>query len=140
MTSTDSPQAQTRAPGASLYVLYVAAIAACLLGNLLIRMSQRAGWMPEWAHILLGIVAALPLGVAAVWFWRLLRRELDEMLQRIVLEGMAFALIVYVPLAALYVNLKTAGAWTPRLDPPDILLLPAILVAIGIALAWRRCQ
>lgn len=140
MTTTDPPRTQAPAPGTSLYGLYVGALLVCLLGNLLIRMSQRAGWMPEWAHILLGILAAVPLGLAAVLFWRLLRRELDEMLQRIVLEGMAFALIVYVPLAALYVNLKTAGAWTPRLDPPDVLFLPAILVAIGIALAWRRYQ
>jgi hypothetical protein len=56
------------------------------------------------------------------------------------LEGMAFALVLYIPLAALYVNLKTAGAWTPRLDPPDILLAPAVLVAVGVALAWRRYQ
>jgi hypothetical protein len=60
------------------------------------------------------------------------------MLQRIVLEGLAFALIVYVPLAALYVNLRTAGAWVPRLDAPDILMTPALLVAVGIAIArWR---
>ena len=60
------------------------------------------------------------------------------MLQRIVLEGMAFALVVYLPLAALYLNLRTAGAWTPRLDPPDLLMTPALLVAVGIMLAWRR--
>jgi hypothetical protein len=51
---------------------------------------------------------------------------------------MAFALVVYLPLAALYVNLRTAGAWTPRLDPPDILMTPALLVAVGIIIAWRR--
>lgn len=68
----------------------------------------------------------------------MLRDDRDEMLQRIVLEGMAMALTVYVPLAALYVNLRTAGAWTPRLDPPDILLAPALLVAVGIAVAARR--
>ena len=80
----------------------------------------------------------VPLVVAATLFWRLLRRDLDELLQRIVLEGMAFALIVWVPLAALYVNLRAAGAWAPRLDAPDIVLTPALLVAIGIAIArWR---
>jgi hypothetical protein len=78
--------------------------------------------------------------VAAVMFWRLLRRNLDEMLQRIVLEGLAFAVIVYVPLTALYLNLRTAGVWMPRLDPPDILMAPALLVAVGIALASRRYQ
>ena len=30
--------------------------------------------------------------------------------------------------------------WAPRLDPPDIVLIPAVLVAIGIALARRRYQ
>jgi hypothetical protein len=76
-----------------------------------------------------------------VLFWRMLRSDLDEMLQRIVLEGLAFALVVYVPLAALYVNLSTTtGIWTPRLDPPDILMTPALLAAIGIAIAWRRVQ
>jgi hypothetical protein len=62
------------------------------------------------------------------------------MLQRIVLEGLAFALVVYVPLAALYVNMRTAGAWAPRLDAPDIVLAPAVLVAIGIAIARRRYE
>ena len=138
--SASEPQTPSRAPGASLYGLYVLALAACLLGNLLIRMSQQAGWLTYWTHIVLAVLAATPLAVAAVLFWRLLSRELDEMLQKIVLEGLAFALIVYVPLAALYVNLRTAGAWTPRLDPPDILLAPALLVAIGIAIAWRRYQ
>jgi hypothetical protein len=84
------------------------------------------------------VLAASPLLVAAALFWRLLRRDLDEMLQRVVLEGLAFALVVYVPLAALYVNLRTAGAWVPRLDPPDFLMMPALLVAIGIGVArWR---
>ena len=65
---------------------------------------------------------------------------LDDGRFDIVLEGLAFAVIVYVPLTALYVNLRTAGVWMPRLDPPDILMAPALLVAIGIALAYRRYQ
>jgi len=136
----DGGRAGTSTPGARLYGLYVGSLAVCLLGNLLIRMSAEAGWLPRWGQVLLGILAATPLAVAAVLFWRLLRRELDEMLQRIVLEGLAFALVVYVPLAALYVNLRTAGAWVPRLDPPDILLAPAVLAAIGFALARRRFE
>ena len=128
-------------PGASLYRLYVGALATCLIGNLLIRVGARGGWLPPWGELAIAIAAAAPLVVAAVLFWRLLGRDLDEMLQRIVLEGLAFALVVYVPLAALYVNLSTAsGAWTPRLDLPDILLAPALLAAIGIAVAWRRVQ
>ena len=84
------------------------------------------------------MAVTLPLVLAAVLFWRLLSRDLDEMLQRIVLEGMAFALIVYLPLTALYVNLQVAGVAVPRLDPPDLLLGPAVLVAIGIAIAAGR--
>jgi hypothetical protein len=126
------------ASGSTLYGLYVVPLTVCLGGNLLIRIGDRGGWLPSWERTALAILAAAPLAVAAVLFWRLLRRELDEMLQRVVLEGMAFALIVYVPLAALYVNLRTAGARVPQLDPPDILFLPALLVAIGIEISRRR--
>lgn len=128
------------APGSSLYRLYLLALAVCIAGNLLIRIGTRAGWLPPWAQVALAIASALPLVLAAGVFWRLLRRDLDEMLQKIVLEGLAFALTAYVPLAALYVNLRIAGVWTPRLDPPDILLAPALLVAIGIAIARRRYE
>ena len=128
-------------PGGSLYRLYLLALATCLGGNLFIRVAAEAGWLPRWGGLLLALAAAVPLVIAAVLFWRLLRRDLDELLQRIVLEGLAFAFTVYVPLAALYVNLSTApGIWTPRLDPPDILMTPALLAAIGIAFAWRRVQ
>ena len=120
--------------------MYLLALTASGVGNLLIRVGAEAGWLPSAWQVVLAVVASAPLVVAAMLFWRLLRRELDEMLQRIVLEGLAFALIVYVPLAALYVNLRTAGAWSPRLDPPDILLAPAVLVALGIALARRHYE
>lgn len=128
----------TRPQGTTLYGIYVLSIGASLAGNLLVRIGAEAGWLPAWGGIALATAASLPLVATAVLFWKLLRSELDEMLQRIVLEGMAFALAVYLPLAALYVNLRTAGAWTPRLDPPDILMTPALLVAVGIILAWRR--
>lgn len=128
-------------PGASLYRLYLAALATCLVGNLLIRLGAEAGWLPRWGAVSLAVAAAAPLALAAILFWRMLRRDLDEMFQRIVLEGLAFALVVYVPLAALYVNLRTvSGIWTPRLDPPDLLLTPALLAAVGMALSWRRLQ
>ena len=122
----------------ALYGVFVLGVAVCLVGNLAIRMAQQGQWLPQGALISIGILAALPLIVAAMLFGRMLRQNLDEMLQRIVLEGMAIGLIIYVPLAGLYVNLRTAGVWTPRLDPPDILMTPAILVAIGIAFSIRR--
>ena len=138
--TTHATERRTTTPGATLYGIYVLAIASALIGNLMIRLGAEAGWLGGSGRIALGVVAVVPLIVAAVMFWRLLRGDLDEMLQRIVLEGMAFALTVYVPLAALFMNLRTAGAWVPRLDPPDLLFAPALLVAIGIFLSWRRLQ
>ena len=129
-----------RTAGGTLYGLYVVALAATLLGNLLIRLGARAGWLPQGGQVALGIVAAVPLMVAAVWFWRLLRGDLDEMLQRVVLEGMAFALTAFVPLAALYLNLRTAGVAVPNLQAADVLMAPALLVAVGIAFARARYQ
>lgn len=138
MTRSNPTPLESAPPGASMYGLYVAALTATLVGNLAIRLGTRAGWLPAWGQVVLAVVAAAPLCVLALLFWRLLRKELDEMLQRIVLEGLAFALVLHVPLSALYVNLRTAGAWTPRLDPPDIVMAPALLVLIGLALAHRR--
>jgi len=136
--SPAAPDSPRHPPGAALFRLYVLALAACLLGNLITRLGARAGWLPPSGQAALGVLSALPLAWAAFRFWRLLRRDLDEMMQLIVLEGLAFALTVYIPLAALYVNLRTAGVWTPRLDPPDLLLTPAVLLAIGVAVASRR--
>jgi hypothetical protein len=125
--------------GTTLYGMYIGGLASAALGNLAIRLGTEAGWLPPAGRTVLGVVSILPLVVAALFFWRMLRRDLDEMLQRIVLEGMAMALIVYLPLTALYTNLTTAGAgFLPRLDPPDILFAPALLVALGIAIAARR--
>jgi hypothetical protein len=139
MTSTQTVRADTL-PGSTLYGLYVMAIAATLLGNLLIRIGAEAGWLPPAGQVGMALASAAPLAVAALFFWKLLRGDLDEMFQRIVLEGLAFALVIYVPIAAVYVNLRTAGVWMPRLDPPDIIMTPALLVAIGVLLARRRLQ
>lgn len=127
-------------PGSTLYGIYVVSLIACLGGNLLIRIGAEAGWFGAGSQAVIAVLTCVPLALAAVWFWRLLRRDLDEMLQRVVLEGMGAALLLYFPIAALYVNLRTAGVWVPRLDAPDILLTPALLVAAGIAVAWKRYQ
>src|SRR5215212_9294514 len=126
--------------GSQLYGLYVAAIATALVGNLLIRIAERAGWPGPAGRAGLAAAAVVPLIIGAAIFWRWLRRDLDEMVQRIVLEGLAFAFLIYLPLAALLVNLRTAGTWVPHVDPADVLLTPGLLVAIGILLAWRRVQ
>lgn len=136
--STRHPERDASATAGATFGFYVVALAICLVGNLAIRMGERGGWLPREAQIGAAILTAAPLAVAAVLFWRMLKRDLDEMLQRVLLEGLAFALVVYVPLAALYVNLRTVAFLAPRLDPPDVLLLPAFLVALGVALAWRR--
>lgn len=137
---SESKAAIGERPGGALYGLYMVALAVCLLGNLLVRVGMQGGWLTGGAQLALAAVAVLPLVAVAVLFWRLLQRDLDEMLQRIVLEGMAFALIVYIPLAALYVNLRTAGARLPRLDPPELVLAPALLMAVGVAIARRRYE
>ena len=138
MVKTEAQSANS--PGAALYGIYIFSLAACGLGNLLIRIGAEAGWFGAGVQAAIAVLTCAPLVVAAAMFWRLVRRDLDEMLQRIVLEGLSTGLIAYVPLAALYVNLRTAGVWVPRLDPPDILFTPALLVAIGIAFAWKRYQ
>ena len=79
-----------------LYGMYVGALASARIGNLVIRIGTEGGWLPQGARNLLAGASVLPLIVAAFLFWRLLRSELDEMLQRIVLEGMAIALVVFV--------------------------------------------
>ena len=137
--TADTPDASP-APGATLYGLFMLALAATLGGNLFVRMAERGGWLGHGGRVTVAIITVLPLVIAAASFWRLLRRDLDEMVQRIVLEGLAFAFIVYLPIAALYLNLRTAGVYVPRLDPPDILLAPGLLLAVGIMLAWRRVQ
>lgn len=124
--------------GGALYRQFVLGLASALIGNLLIRVGAQRGWLSASSQVVLAVAAVVPLVVAALLFGRLLRGTMDEMLQRIVLEGTAFALIVYVPLAALYMNLRAANAWVPRLDAADVLLAPAVLVAIGIAIAQRR--
>ena len=140
MSQSGSSQTEVGVGGSALYGIYVVSLAVSLIGNLMIRVGAEAGVLPPWGQAVVGAAVTIPLMAAAVMFWRLLRRDLDEMLQRIVLEGLAFAVIVYVPLTALYLNLRTAGVWMPRLDPPDILMAPALLVAVGIALAYRRYQ
>ena len=139
MVRTEAQPARP-SPGATLYGTYVVSLATCLIGNLLIRLGAEAGWFGAAVQAVIAALTCAPLVVAAFYFWRLLRRDLDEMQQRIVLEGMGAALTIYIPLAALYVNLRTAVVWVPRLDPPDILFTPALLVAIGIAVAWKRYQ
>ena len=113
----------------------------CLIaGNLLVRFLNRQALLPPWAIAIIAIATALPMLLFAIAFFRMLRADLDEMLQRIVLEGLSFAMIVFIPLAGIYVNARTAGLVSAKLDPPEILLLPAILVALGVLISWSRLK
>ncbi|MHB8973753.1 MAG: hypothetical protein ACYC3X_15415 [Pirellulaceae bacterium] len=76
----------------------------------------------------------------ACQFFRLLRSDLDEMMQRVVFEGLPFALVIFMPLAGLYVNARAAGLISSDLDPPELLLVPSILAAIGILISWSRLK
>ena len=113
----------------------------CLIaGNLVVRFLNRQALLPAWAIAIIAIATALPMLLFAIAFFRMLRADFDEMLQRIVLEGLSFAMIVFIPLAGIYVNARTAGLVSAKLDPPEILLLPAILVALGVAISWSRLK
>ena len=129
-----------QAIGKRLLTNFVVSEFFLMLGNLVVRLCNREGLLPTWAITLLALATAIPMVLFAITFFRMLRSDLDEMLQRVVLEGMGFALIVFIPLAGLYVNLRAAGLLTARLDPPELLLLPSILVVIGVLIGWSRLK
>jgi len=113
----------------------------CLIaGNLVVRFLNREAMLPPWAATIIALATAVPMLLFSVGFLRMLRTDLDEMLQRVVLEGLSFAMIVFVPLAGLYVNARVAGLVTSKLDPPELLLLPSILVALGVMISWSRLK
>jgi hypothetical protein len=120
-----------------LYRYFVLSIACTLIANLAARMLIEADIGPAWLSIVIASAGTVPLGLTAYRFRRLLS-ELDELVQRVVLEGFSLALVIFVPLAALYVNLKSAGVYLPRLDPPDLMMVPALLVAASLLVVWRR--
>jgi hypothetical protein len=90
--------------------------------------------------------------VIATLFWRLFGAI--STLQKIVLEGLAFAFTVSVPVAALYANLRTSGTWSrvstrpprcssraeggPRRGHPEALPVKNILRALRSARGWSQ--
>lgn len=123
-----------------MVVWFVVAEFMLLAGNLLLRILQRGDLLSAWASGALAVASAIPMVWFAIRFFRMLRSELDEMIQRVVLEGLAFAFVVFVPLAGLYVNARTAGLILPNLDPPEILLIPSILAMVGVLISWSRLK
>jgi hypothetical protein len=129
-----------QAIGKRLMTNFVVSVFCLIAGNLVVRVCIREAWLPTWMVSVIAFATALPMLLFAIGFFRKLRADLDEMLQRIVLEGLAFAMIVFVPLAGIYVNARAAGLISSRLDPPELLLLPSILVAIGVMISWSRLK
>ncbi len=137
MSESTSPE-RGRIIGRRLITNFVIAQFCLIAGNLMLRILSRGSLLPTWAIAILAVATALPMIFFAFQFSRRLRTDLDEMLQRIVLEGLSFAMVVFVPLAGLYVNGRAAGFFSLKLDPPELLLMPSILVAIGILISWSR--
>ncbi len=131
-----------RAPelGSRLLKYFVASEFILLSGNLLVRVLQNKSLLPPWAISVVAVATVLPMLIFATAFFRLLRADLDEMLERIVLEGLGFAMIVFVPLAGLYVNARAAGLISLTLDPPEILLIPSLLAVVGVLNSWSRLK
>ena len=75
-------------PVIGLYALLLPAVAYAILGS-----SRQLIVGPDGAIAAMVGAAVIPLVVGAALFWRWLRRDLDEMVQRIVLAGLAFAFI-----------------------------------------------
>jgi hypothetical protein len=131
---------ETSTPGRRIVTGFVVAEVVLLLGSLLVRIVERESLLPAWAIATIAILSALPMCWFGFRFFRMLRGDLDEMIQRVVLEGMAFALVILIPLAGLYVNARTAGLISLELDPPELLLIPSLLAAAGILIAWSRLK
>lgn len=133
-----APEERPHVRAQHVFRLFVVCLAVCLLGNLAVRMSAGSTYVPEVVKVGVMLFSTVPLIVVAGVLWRTVRRDLDEMLQRIMLEGMAFGLLVCIPIAAVLANLKTVGVVDIRLDAADVVLAPVVLVAIGVTMAWRR--
>lgn len=130
----------TISPARKLVMYFAIAEGAMLVGNLAVRICLRQEAMPQWCVSSLAIATTVPLIIFAALFFRIVRSQLDEMLQRIVYESLAFAMIVFLPIAGLYVNLRTAGTIQTTLDPPELMLIPSILAVTGILFSWSRLK
>jgi hypothetical protein len=137
MQAIDEP-GNEKSLGKRLITSFVVSEFFLIIGNLGVRVCQRELALPIWALTLIALITAIPMFLFAITFFRTMRSDLDEMLQRIVFEGLGYAMIIFIPLAGLYVNARATGLFTTRLDPPELLLLPSILVVIGVLLAGRR--
>lgn len=129
-----------KAIGKRLMTNFVISEFFLLAGNLVVRFLNREAALPPWLIAFIALSTAVPMLLFAIGFFRMMRTDLDEMLQRVVVEGLSFAMIVFVPLAGFYVNARAAGLISVRLDPPELLLIPSILVALGIMIAWSRLK
>lgn len=124
--------------GRRLITSFVVAECLLLAGNLGVRVCQKFADLPSWLVGAIAVASTVPMMIFAIKFFGMLRTDLDEMIQRIVLEGLALAMVVFVPLAGLYVNARAAGLIRATVDPPELFLIPSILVAVGVLVSWSR--
>lgn len=68
--------------GRRLITNFVVAEFFLIVGNLVVRMCDRGGILPTWSMALIALATAIPMLLFAVSFFRMLRADLDEMLQR----------------------------------------------------------
>ena len=99
-----------------------------------IRDSHALG---PWPRAGLALASVLPLGLLLIRFQRKVTKELDELMQRVLLEGIAIGAGAFLLLQALTLNLLAAGTLPWSLDPPELLLTPILCVGLGIAWRWR---
>src|SRR5688500_16797673 len=101
---------------ARLVRLFFVGLASLWIGSSVARHGLEGGWLPFAAAVALAIASVIPMLAFALVFHRVVRVELDELMQRILLEGLAFALIALLPLLALWVTFASLGVYLPKLD------------------------
>jgi hypothetical protein len=122
---------------AGILALPILGLALALLGNLGLRAFAPVHALGPWPRAGLALASVLPLGLLLIRFQRKVTKELDELMQRVLLEGIAIGAGAFLLLQALTLNFLAAGTLPWSLDPPELLLTPILCVGLGIAWRWR---
>jgi len=121
---------------AGILALPILGLALTLLGNLGLRAFGAANALGPWLRAGLAIASVLPLGLLLFRFQRRATKELDELMQRVLLEGIAIGAGAFLLLQSLTLNLLATGTLPWNLDPPELLLAPVLCVGLGITWRW----
>jgi len=121
---------------AGILALPILGLALALLGNLGLRVLAPANALGPWPRALLAIASVLPLGLLLFRFQRKATKQLDELMQRVLLEGIAVGAGAFLILQTLTLNLLATGKLPWSLDPPELLLAPMLCVGLGITWRW----